>query len=299
MTVDELKSTDLNATNGIIKEEINIQYNYLIPVFFIVYYGSLILSGLVFMSYIMLFYLPVVLNTNNFLFLFTQPESLTATILLPLIIILCYLMHVFFVGLITRWFWRLTEKRSPSKSGVIPRNITSKTADYYHARSFMVKYPKISTNRGPFPWLTKWMFNFIGSSKIGKGTVLEENLSDWRFLNIGKNCYFGLNGAVSSHAVEGIFGNITYSEIKIGDNVTAAAFNCVGPGTEIGDNSALLPMSGATKYNVLKGDNYYFGAPISRIFKKRLLKVLNITENELKQAEARFDEYNKKKNHSK
>ena len=296
MIDEELKLTPSSGENDVIKQEINIQYKYIMPVFFIVYFGSLLIPGLIFMTYIMVVYLPLVLKTTNFVMLFLQIDSLIATILLPLVIIGCYLLHVFFVGLITRWFWRYTEKKSPSKDGIIPRNIHSRTANFYHARSFMVKYPKISTNRGPFPWLTKWMFNFIGSSKIGKGTVLEENLSDWRFLNIGKNCYFGPNGAFSSHAIDGIFGNITYFNVKVGDNVTTTAFNCIGPGSEVGDNSALLPMSGATKHNVLKGNSYYFGAPISRIFKKRLLKFLQITEDDLEKAEALYNEYNQIKN---
>ena len=295
MTDEELKPDPSNGENGVIKQEVNIQYKYIMPVFFMVYYGSIIIPGFIFMMYIMSIYLPLVLETTNFMMLFLQIDSLIATILLPLVIIACYLLHVFLVGLITRLFWRYTEKKSPSKDGIIPRNIHSKVANFYHARSFMVKYPKISTNRGPFPWLTKWMFNFIGSSKIGKGTVLEENLSDWRFLIIGKNCYFGLNGAMSSHAVEGIFGNITYFKVKIGDNVTTTAFNCIGPGAEIGDNTAILPMSGLTKNNVLKGNSYYFGVPISRIFKRRLLKFLQITENDLEKAEAVYNEYNQTK----
>jgi hypothetical protein len=296
MSTENLESSHQDDNQEVIKEEISIQYKYIMPVFFIVYYGSFIVPALIFMSFIMFIYLPLVLNTNNFILLFTHLDSLMAILILPVIIILCYLIHVFFVGLITRWFWRYTEKKSPSKDGIIPRNILSKTANYYHARSFMVKYPKISTNRGPFPWLTKWMFNFIGTSKIGKGTVLEENLSDWRFLNIGKNCYFGINGAMSSHAVEGIFGNITYFKVKVGDNVTTTAFNCIGPGSVVGDNTALLPMSGTTKHNLLKGNTYYFGAPISRIFKKRLMKVLQITESDLERAESLYNDYNQKKN---
>jgi len=242
----------------------------------------------------MLFYLPYFLDTSSFLLLFTQLEPLLASIFMPLIIVLCYLIHIFFVGLITRGIWRTTEKISPSKSGILPRNIPSKTLNYYHIRSFVIKYPKNAVIRGPFPWLINWLYNFIGANKIGKGTTLEENVGCDRFVTIGKNCYFGVNGAISSHSVEGIFGNISYFRVKIGNNVTGAAFNCIGPGSELKDHSWLLPMTGATKHNLLKGDNYYFGAPLRRIFKKRLMDYLKISEEDFEKAEALKHEKSKK-----
>ena len=274
-----------SPNNEIPREEINLQFHWYMFLFFIIYFGSLLLPAVIFMTYIMLFYLPYFLDTPNFLLLFTRLEPLLASIFMPLIIIVCYLIHIFFVALITRGIWRFTEKRSPSKNGIIPRNIPSKTLNYYHLRSFVIKYPKNAVIRGPFPWLINFLYNFIGANKIGKGTTLEENVGADRFIFTGENCYFGVNGAFSSHAVEGIFGNITYFEVKIGNNVTTAAFNCIGPGNVINDNSWFLPMTGATKFNRLKGDNYYFGAPLRRIFKKRLMEYLKVSEEDLEKAE--------------
>jgi hypothetical protein len=235
--------------------------------------------------YIMLFYLPYFLEIKNFISIFTNLPSLIASITIPFVIIICYLIHLFIVALITRWFWNYSEKKSPSKSGSIPRNIPSKTLNFYHFRSFIIKYPKNAFSRGPFPWLLKWMYNFVGTNKIGKGSVIEEQLAGDRFVDIGENCYLGTNPGISSHAVDGIFGNITFAKIKIGNNVTAAGFNCFAPGVDTGNNSWLLPMTGATKYNILKGDNYYFGAPLRKIFKKMLMQYLQIKEDDLKRAE--------------
>ncbi len=287
-------SPQSSTSNEIIKEEINLQFHWYLFLFFIIYFGSFLIPAIIFMVYVMLFYLPYFLDTSSFLLLFTQLEPLLASIFMPLVIVLCYLIHIFFVGLITRGIWRTTEKISPSKSGILPRNIPSKTLNYYHIRSFVIKYPKNAVIRGPFPWLINWLYNFIGANKIGKGTTLEENVGADRFVTIGKNCYFGVNGAISSHAVEGIFGNISYFRVKIGDNVTAAAFNCVGPGSELKDHSWLLPMTGATKHNLLKGDNYYFGAPLRRIFKKRLMDYLKISEEDFEKAEQLKREKEKK-----
>ncbi|MFX1379596.1 MAG: hypothetical protein ACFFA4_10945 [Promethearchaeota archaeon] len=280
-----------NTDNAIIKEEISLNLRVWLPLFYVIYFFSYLFPGIVFMIYIMLFYFPYFLAEPNFISLFTKLPSLIASLTIPLVIIICYLIHLFIVALITRWFWRYSEKKSPSKSGIIPRNIPSKTLNFYHFRSFIIKYPKNVFSRGPFPWLLKWMYNFVGTNKIGKGSVVEEQVAGDRFVEIGENTYIGTNPGISSHAVDGIFGNIAFAKVKIGDNVTAAGFNCFAPGMNTGNNSWWLPMTGATKYNILKGDNFYFGTPLRKIFKKRVMEYLQITEEDLKRAE----EFQKKK----
>ncbi len=292
MDLKESESQKINSSNSLIKEEINLQLHLWLTAFFVIYFCSFLIPAVIFMMYIMLFYLPYFLEVRSFISLFNNLTSLIASITLPLIIIICYLIHLFIVALITRWFWSYSEKRSPSKSGIIPRNIPSKTLNFYHFRSFIIKYPKNAFSRGPFPWLLKWMFNFVGTNKIGKGSVIEEQLAGDRFVEIGQNSYIGTNPGISSHAVEGIFGNISFAKVKIGNNVTSAGFNCFGPGVEIGNNSWWLPVTGATKYNILKGNNYYFGTPLRKIFKRKVMDYLQISEDDLEKAE----ELNKKLN---
>ncbi|MFX0076441.1 MAG: hypothetical protein ACFE96_13450, partial [Candidatus Hermodarchaeota archaeon] len=84
---------------------------------------------------------------------------------------------------------------------------------------------------------------------------------------------------------EGIFGNISYFKVVLGDNVTLAGFDTIGPGNELSDNSYLLPMAAATKHNKTKGNNYYYGMPLRRIFKKKTMEYLNISEEDLNRAE--------------
>ena len=293
--MSETKETEKEAiepTNNLIKEEINLQLNWYIPAFLIIYFGSFLIPAIIFMMFIMLFYLPFFLEVRNIILLFTNLPSLIASLTLPVVIIICYLIHLFLVALITRWFYRLSEKRSPSKSGIIPRNIPSKTLNYYHFRSFLIKYPKNAFSRGPFPWLLKWMYNFVGNNKVGKGSVIEEQLAGDRFIEIGENSYIGINAGISSHAVEGIFGNISFAKVKIGNNYTGAAFDCCAPGVDTGDNSWWLPMSGAPKYNILKGNNFYFGLPLRKIFKRKVMDYLQISEEDMK----RIEELSKKLN---
>ena len=276
---------NIDSGNGIIKEEISLNLRLWLPLFYVIYFFSFLFPGIIFMIYIMLFYKIYFLDIPNFISLFNSLPSLIAALTIPLIIIICYLLHLFIVAVITRWFWKYSEKKSPSKSGIIPRNIPSKTLDNYHFRSFIIKYPKNVFSRGPFPWLLKSMYNFVGTNKIGKGSVIEEQLAGDRFVEVGENTYIGTNPGISSHAVEGVFGNISFAKVKIKNNVTAAGFNFFGPGVEIGDNSWWLPMTGTTKYNIVKGNNFYFGTPLRKIFKRKVLDYLQITEEDLKRAE--------------
>ena len=267
------------------REKIKLQFHWYLSIFFVIYYLSYVISGIIFMIYIIYIFVPKVLFVDTLIAVFTNLDSLLAFIALPLVIIVSYLSRLFIVGLITRVFWRFTEKRSPTRDGVIPRNIPSKTANYYHIRSFMLKYGKNAFMKGVFPWLANWYFNFVGTGIIKRGSTLEESVVTDKHINVGRNCYVGVNSALSSHFVEGTFGNIVYFEIKLGENTTLGGFNNIAPGCELSDNSYLLPMAAATKHNKTKGNNFYFGMPLRRIFKKKIMNYLKVSETDLERAE--------------
>ncbi len=267
------------------KQEINLQFHWYLFSIFSVYLGSFFFPGIIVMYFMLLFFEPYVLRTTNFISLFTELKPLLVLLITPLVFIGCYLLHMFFVALLTRLFWRFTEKMSPSKDGIIPRNVPSKTLNYYHIRSFIIKYPKYLFTKGAFPWLITWLYNFVGSNKIGKGTTLEEQICADKFIRIGKNCFIGINSVLTSHLVEGIFGNVVYFEVKLGDNVTCGAFNTIGPGCELKDNCHLLPLGSTAKFYFMKGDHYYFGLPFRKIFKKKVMDYLDLTEEDLKRSE--------------
>ena len=128
-TKPEEKEEHLENTT-IIKEEINLQYHWYMAAFFMIFFGSIIIPALLLIMYVQFFYLPYFLNSDNIISIFSNLEPLLASIFMPFVLIGCYLIHIFFVGLIARWLWHITEKRSPSKDGIIPRNIPSKTLNY-------------------------------------------------------------------------------------------------------------------------------------------------------------------------
>jgi hypothetical protein len=267
------------------KEKIKLQFHWYLSIFFIIYYLSYVISGFIFMIYIVYVFVPYILLVDNLITIFTNLYSIIAFVALPLLIVVSYLSRLCIIGLVTRFFWKLTEKISPTKDGIIPRNIPSKTANFYHIRSFMIKYGKNAFMKGVFPWLANWYFNFVGTSIIKKGSTLEESVVTDKHVNVAENCYVGVNSALSSHFVEGIFGNIVYFEIKLGKNTTLGGFNNIAPGCELSDNSYILPMAAATKHNITKGNNYYFGMPLRRIFTKKIMNYLKISEDDLNRAE--------------
>ena len=277
------KSSEVDESlKPVIKEEVNMQYHWYILVFLIIYYGSYVISGMILFGFIMFFFLPFFLEAPNFISLFIDLKSLLSLLFMPLIIIICYLIHLVLISLTTGIFWKISERISPSKDGIIPRNIRSKTANYYHLRSFIIKYGKRAFTKGIFPWLSNWFFNFIGASKIGKGTTIEESVGSDKFVDVGKNCYIGVNSTLASHLIQGIFGNIGYFRLHVGDNVTTAAMSQIGPGVEIYDNSFLLPLASCSKHSLIKGGkNYYFGIPLRKIFKKKTMEYLGLTQEDM------------------
>ncbi|MFX1375794.1 MAG: hypothetical protein ACFFA0_08285 [Promethearchaeota archaeon] len=282
---EETEDTDLPNQSEVIKEEVNLQYHLYILIFGCIFYTSWVIPGICFFIYFLQLFIPFVLEINNFWYLFIKSKSLIIFLSMPLVLVGCYLLHLFLLGFTTSLFWKFTEKMSPSKSGVIPRNIRSRAANYYHIRSFMIKYGKNSFTKGAFPWLSNWYFNFVGSDKIGKGTTLEESVGNDKFVNIGKNCYIGVNSTLASHLIQGIFGNIQYFKIDVGDNVTSAAMSQIGPGSEIYNKSYFLPLASTNKHSVIKGNNYYWGIPLRKIFRKKILQYLGVNPKDLEKNE--------------
>jgi len=282
-------------------EEVNMQYGLYMFLFFVIYYISWIGPSFIFMAYFMMVFREYFLEAPTFIAIFTELNPLLALLLMPLIIIVCYLVHLLFIGITTKIIWAITEKISPSKNGIIPRNIKSKVADYYHIRSFILKYGKNVFVKGFVPWLSNWFFNFVKASKIGKGTTIEESLVNDKFINVGKNCYLGINSNLATHVVEGIFGNISYFEVILKDNITFAAMNQVGPGSEVSDNSFLLPIASGQKHVKIGkkgGFGYYFGLPLRKIFKRKLKDYLGLSLEDLERNE-NMEEYIAKKNEKK
>ncbi len=255
--------------------------NYYIYFIFSSYLISMGVPAFLFFTFLRYSFIPYVLNVPNFLDLFLNQMSLITLLLSPLVLIGCYLLHLFLVAIILRLFISYTEKKEPFKDGIIPREVSSKSLKFYHVRSFIIKYPKWAILKSPFPWLTIKLFNFIGVNRMGKGSTFEEQVTGDKYVNSGENCYFGLNSIITSHLVEGIRGNVQLFTINIGDNVTMTGLSCLAPGVKVGDNVAIFPNSGFTKQDHLKNNNYYLGIPGRKLFTKRVKQYTSLSEKQI------------------
>ncbi len=234
--------------------------------------GSYIVPGLLFVFYFFVFLVPnflVVPFSIEFLFEF---KTIIIMLLTPLVIVSIYLLHLFFVALFTRWWYKLADTRGPAQ-GVFDRNLddSSKVLDYYHFRSFLMKYPIFAFLRSPFPWLLNWELSFIRSNKVGKGTVFEECYLH-SHLYFGENCYMGTFAHISNHLVDGVFGeeNLTFYGAEVGRDCVFNALIGGLPGLEMGNNNTFLPLCSTIKYDKISDDGVYMGFPAKRLNEKEL-----------------------------
>ncbi len=237
--------------------------------------GSFIIPGILFVIFFNWFLIP-----NLFVIPFSfsellKVEKLILLLLTPLIFIGIYLLHLFFVALFTSIFYRFADYRGPTQ-GVFDRNLDehSKPLDYYHWRSFLLKYPVFAFLRSPFPWLLNWELRFIGSNKIGKGTVFEECYIHSHLI-WGKDCYMGTFAHISNHLVDGVYGseNLTFYGAHIGDNCIFNALIGGLPGLETGDNVTFFPMCSTIKYDKLGSNGVYSGFPARSLNKEQIRKL--------------------------
>ncbi|GAG78129.1 unnamed protein product, partial [marine sediment metagenome] len=236
--------------------------------------GSYIIPGFLFFLFLYGFLIPNLLTVPFSFVLLLNLKYIIILLITPLILIIIYLIHLFFIALITRWIYKFADKRGPIQ-GLFDRDLSESSTllDYYHFRSFLMKYPIFSIIRSPFPWLIKWELRFIGSNKIGKGTVIEESYIH-SHINFGKNCYYGTFAHITNHLVDGVYGKekLTFFGVEIGDNCVFNSLTGVLPGLEIGNNATLLSKATTMKYDKLGDNGIYAGFPVKRLNKDEIIK---------------------------
>ena len=264
------------------EKELGLPFHLYIASGWLIVGGSFMIPGLLFILFVYEFLLPNLLFLPLSFDLLLDFWILVRMLITPLIFIGLYILHLFFVVLFTRWFYRFADKRGPTQ-GVFDRNLdaTSTALDYYHFRSFLFKYPIFAVIRSPFPWLINWELRFIGSNKIGKGTVFEECYIH-SHINYGKNCYLGTFSHITNHLVDGVYGseNLTFFGAENGDNCIFSALIGGLPGLEVGDNSTLLPMCSTIKFDKLGENGIYAGFPAKKLEKKEIDHILGGEYNE-------------------
>jgi len=218
----------------------------------------------------------------DFFLIFTNWKYITISILTPLVAILLYIFRLFFLVILSKIGIESINLFSPMKELVAAKGIGKQEAravNAYHLRGVILRVLIWSIGKSPFPWLINWALNFVGVSKIGKGTTMEDQIYCREFLETGKNAYIGQGSIVSSHLVEGKYGAITLKKVHIGDNSVVNAHNPISPGVYLEPYTEFLPMSGVTKFQKVRGFSKYFGLPVARLSTKRYLRIMHIPED--------------------
>jgi hypothetical protein len=254
-------------------KELSVPIHFYIICGWIIIGCSFILSGFLFFLYLFAFLVPQLLSVPFSFGLLLSPKIIIILILTPIFFVALYILHLFFVALFTKWFYYVADKKGPNQ-GIFDRNLdeSSKALDYYHFRSFLFKYPIFAFIRSPFPWLLNWELRFLGSNKLGKGTVLEDTFFH-SHINFGKSCYIGTFSHISNHLVDGVYGeeNLTFFGVDIDNDCVFSLSNGAMPGLEMENNSTILPFSATIKYDKLGENGIYGNFPAKRLNKEEIL----------------------------
>ncbi len=269
--LEQYEPEDLKAEGT----ELSVPFHFYIIAGWIIIGCSFIIPGFFFFLFTFGILTPDLFSITFSFGLLIDLRIIVIMLLTPLVLIGLYLLHLFFVALFTRWFYKLADKRGPAQ-GVFDRKLdeNSKVLDYYHFRSFLLKYPVFAFARSPFPWLLNWELKFIGSNKIGKGTVFEDTFFH-SHNNFGANCYIGTYAHLTNHLVDGVYGaeNLTFYGIQVGNNCIFCSSSGVLPGTTMGNNSTILPLSATIKYDKLGENGIYANFPAKKLNKEEIKKV--------------------------
>ncbi|MFX0007963.1 MAG: hypothetical protein ACFFA7_15165 [Promethearchaeota archaeon] len=263
-------------------KELSVPFHFYIISGWLIIGCSFILPGFLFFFFLFIILIPNFFSIPLSLSYILNPIIFTLTLLTPIIFVSLYLLHLFFVALFTKWFYKMADKRGPAQ-GVFDRNLneSSHMLNYYHFRSFLFKYPIFAFIRSPFPWLLNWELRFIGSNKVGKGTVFEDTFFH-SHIDFGRNCYIGTFSHISNHVVDGVYGeeNLTFFGVNIGDNCVFSLSNGAMPGLEMEDGSTILPLSASIKYDEIGKDGIYGRFPTKKLKTEEIQKLMGGFYNE-------------------
>lgn len=199
----------------------------------------------------------------------------------PFVLISLYLFNLFcFATMAKLYYWMFNTIRIRKELiNALPRGDTANDVQMYWIRNFFLRLIKWKFTKCPFPWLVNWMFNYVGSTKIGKGTVIEKGgYICQEYFELGENCYLGPMSGQSSHVNEGVYGGFTLKKISMGKNSVLCTRCMLAPGVEVGENTQILTMSGVTKFSKLKANSSYYGLPVGKISEKRFNKYIQLPE---------------------
>jgi len=189
-------------------------------------------------------------------------------LLIPIFLLFLYYLYLILLIEFSASWVRNWNKKSPPIEGVFRRVLDDKKSDegkmikYYHKRGFIIKYPMWLTSKSPFPWLVNRTLKRISHNKIGKNVIYCDSYVGLEFTDLGDNVFIYPTSALSSHAVNTIFGKISIMEIKLGKETTFYPGIIAGPNALTTNKNVIFPNTVLHKNWRGKPDRYYYqGSP--------------------------------------
>ncbi|MBD3211877.1 MAG: hypothetical protein GF311_04640 [Candidatus Lokiarchaeota archaeon] len=182
-------------------------------------------------------------------------------------LMLYYLYIILLIEFCSFWV-RRWNKKSPPKQGVFKRILDDldseegKILKYYHRRGFIIKFPVWLSSKSPFPWLVNRALRKIGHNKIEENVIYCDCFVGLEFTKLNKNVFLYPTAAISSHAVNTIFGKISMMEVELEKNTTFYPCVIAGPNAKTKENYIIYPLSVLHKNWRGKSDKeFYSGSP--------------------------------------
>ena len=194
--------------------------------------------------------------------------------IIPSLIILLYYIYLILLVEFTAFWASRWHNKSPPKQGVFQRVLDDlnseegKMMKYYHKRGFIIKFPMWLTSKSMFPWLVNRALRRISHNKIETNIIYCDAYVGLEFTDIAENTFFYPTSALSSHAVNTIFGKITMLEIRLGKNSTLYPGVIAGPNAVTKDSYVIFPNTVLHKNWRGKPEKFFYqgspGRPIER-----------------------------------
>ncbi|MBD3255094.1 MAG: hypothetical protein GF383_08365 [Candidatus Lokiarchaeota archaeon] len=298
-TEEKTSLINLSKRNSNSNQKFIKQIHIYLLIFFLSYIFSYGLPIYLLLIYLQHFFYPYVLSLSNPLNIFLNFNSLIIFLLSPIVVIGFVLLNLSLVLIVVKLIYCIIKKLNPPREGIFNWKENTKEYRFYFIRSFLMRYIKWKIQRSPFPFLIKPVFNFLGNCHFGKYTVIEDMYVAKEFFKVGNNVYLG-KIMTANHLWDK---ELTVKGLNIEDNSVILDGCCVSPGTHIGKNVTLLPLSITSKCDTLNENLDYLDAPAEPISNDKISSKFNLDVAAIKSAkgtsirnEKHLNQYSKTKN---
>ena len=213
-------------------------------------------------------------------------------ILLPVLFLLNYWIYIWSMSKFCKLLNYYYDKKSPPKAGIYARdfsggNVADIAVHYYHLRGFLYKWPMFITKKSIFPWMINFVLGDMSNNKVDKDAMYGDSFPCLEFSTLKAGSVVMEGSAVSSHTVDSIFGKLTITPVSMEENAVLNTNSVMIPGSNIGKNMAVGPLSMMIKNMVAKSEDsdFFWGVPTKKKLKGCLLNQseIHFNKNEKKQ----------------